>query len=95
MLHRLLTVALVLGLFAASAFATDIDRHGNYTEKSASGAATSKCKDFGGTDDNRGHCTDWCTEYLAANAGTSCTCDDGTCADPAAPAAVTPPNAGQ
>ena len=95
MIHRLLAVAFVIALFAGSVFAMDIDRHGSYTEKSASGAVAAKCKDFKGTDDNRGHCTDWCSEYLASNAGNSCNCDEGSCADPAPAAAVLPPNSGQ
>lgn len=78
MIHRLLAVALLVALFTGSAFANDIDRHGSYTDKS-SGTAAEKCKNFGGTDDNRTACTDWCTSYTAANAGASCKCDEGAC----------------
>lgn len=76
-----MAVAFVVALFAGSAFAGDIDRHGNYTEKDASGAAAAKCKNFTGTDDNRGACTDWCSNYTAANTGVSCGCDEGACPD--------------
>jgi len=88
MIHRVLAVAFVVALFAGSAFASDIDRHGNYTE-GAAGAAVAKCKNFIGTDDNRGHCTDWCSSYTAANAGATCSCDEGACPDaPVAPVAA-------
>jgi len=93
MIHRLLAVAFVVALFAASASASDIDRHGTFTERGASGAAAEKCKNFIGTDDNRSACTDWCHDYTAANAGASCARDDGACPDaPSVPAAapVTP-----
>jgi hypothetical protein len=95
MIHRLLTAVFVLALFAGSASAGDIDRHGTYTEKGAT-AAAAKCKNFGGTDDNRSACTDWCSGYLAANAGTSCACDEGACIDaPAAPLAAAAPSTAQ
>jgi hypothetical protein len=82
MLHRLLAVASLVAIFAAPAFAIDIDRHGNYTE-GAAGAAVAKCKNFSGTDDNRGACTDWCSTYTTANASASCACDEGACPDEA------------
>ena len=92
MIHRLLAVAFVAALFAGSASAGDIDRHGNFTEKDASGAAAAKCKNFIGTDDNRSACMDWCRDYTAANAGTSCDCDDGACPEAsAAPQAAAAP----
>jgi hypothetical protein len=84
MIHRVLAVAVVLAMFAAPAFAVDIDRHGTFTEKSASGAVAEKCKNFVGTDDNRGDCTDWCTTYTSANAGATCACEEGACAEAAA-----------
>jgi hypothetical protein len=89
MTHRVLAAAIVIALFAGPAFATDIDRHGNYTEGTA-GAAATKCKNFTGTDDNRGNCTDWCSTYTTANAGTTCNCDEGACpeAQPASDAAA-------
>ena len=95
MIHRLIAATFMVALLAGSVFAMDIDRHGNYTEKNASGAVANKCKNFSGTDDNRGHCTDWCSEYLASNAGNSCDCDEGTCTEPSAPAAAAPPSSGQ
>jgi hypothetical protein len=91
MIHRVLAVAVVLALSAAPAFAFDIDRHGTFT--TAAGAAP-QCKNFVGTDDNRGHCTDWCSDYTTANAGASCSCDEGACPDEpaaAAPAAAPAP----
>lgn len=89
MIHRVLVVALVVSLFAVSASASDIDRHGTFTEKGASGAAAERCKNFIGTDDNRSACTDWCHDYTAANAGASCECDEGACLDaPSVPAAA-------
>ena len=91
MLHRLLAVAFVVALFVGSASASDIDRHGNYTEKDATGAAAEKCKNFIGTDDNRSACTDWCHDYTSANAGASCECDDGACPDAPAPQAAAAP----
>jgi hypothetical protein len=92
MIHRILVVALLVALCAGSAFASDIDRHGNYNEKDASGAAAAKCKNFIGTDDNRSACMDWCRDYTAANAGASCDCDDGVCPDaPPAPQAAAAP----
>jgi hypothetical protein len=91
MIHRVLVVALLVALFATTASAIDIDRHGTYTEGPA-GAAVSKCKNFGGTDDNRGNCTDWCTTYTTANASASCACDEGACPDaPPAPVAAAAP----
>jgi hypothetical protein len=92
MIHRLLAVAILVVLFAAPAFAIDIDRHGNYTEGPA-GAAVAKCKNFTGTDDNRGACSDWCSSYTTANAGASCACDEGACpeASQAAPVAAAAP----
>ncbi len=85
-------VALLVALFAPVASAYDIDRHGTFTEKGASGAVAEKCKNFVGTDDNRSACTDWCSNYITANAGASCACDDGACADaPAAPVAAAAP----
>ncbi len=89
MIHRVLAVAIVLALFAAPAFAVDIDRHGTFTVAGASATTAAKCKNFTGSDDNRGNCTDWCSTYTAANAGTTCDCDEGACPDePAAPAAA-------
>ena len=93
MIRRVLTIALMMGFFAAPAFAMDIDRHGDFTAKDAAGAASQKCKNFIGTDDNRTACSDWCSSYLAANAGTTCACDDGACADEPAPAAAAPATA--
>ena len=92
MIHRLLAVAFVLAVMAGSASANDIDRHGTFTEKGAPATAASKCKNFIGTDDNRSACTDWCHDYLAANEGTACACDDGACVDaPVAPQAAAAP----
>jgi len=88
MLHRLMVAAVVVLLLAPVASATDIDRHGTFTQAGAPASAAAKCKNFVGTDDNRSNCTDWCSSYTEANAGTSCTCDEGACPDePAAPAA--------
>jgi len=81
MVHRLLAVAFVLAVLVGSASATDIDRHGSFTEKGVSAGAAAKCKNFSGTDDNRSACTDWCSSYTAANADASCACDDGACPD--------------
>ena len=91
MIHRLMVVAVVVALFTGVASATDIDRHGTFTEVGASAAA--KCKNFVGTDDNRSACTDWCSSYIAANTGASCACDEGACteAEPAAPMAAAAP----
>ncbi len=92
MVRRLLAVSLLLMFSVGSAFAMDIDRHGDYTAKDASGVVARKCKNFSGTDDNRGNCTDWCSGYTATNAGATCACDEGTCADePAAPLAAAAP----
>jgi hypothetical protein len=89
MIHRLLAVAFVLMLFAGSASATDIDRHGTFTEGAS---AAAKCKNFTGTDDNRSACTDWCASYTSSNHGTTCACDDGACPEAPAPqAAAVPP----
>jgi hypothetical protein len=89
MIHRILAAALMVGLLTGSALAADIDRHGSYTE-GAGAAAVAKCKNFTGTDDNRSACTDWCSTYTTANAGTSCDCDDGVCPD--APTAAAAPS---
>jgi hypothetical protein len=96
MIRRVLAIAFLGAFFAGSAFAgSDIDRHGTYSEKDASGAAVLKCKTFSGTDDNRGACTDWCTTYTTANAGATCACDEAACpeAAPAPPAAAAPATA--
>lgn len=93
MIRRILATAFLVGLLTGSAFAADIDRHGNYTEKDASGVAAEKCRNFSGTDDNRSHCADWCSAYIAANASTTCECDDGACPPdaPIAPQAAAAP----
>jgi len=88
MIYRLMLITAALVLSAGIASATDLDRHGTFTEAGAAAGAAAKCKNFIGTDDNRSHCTDWCSSYTAANAGTSCTCDEGACAEPEAPAAA-------
>ena len=89
-MHRIFAVALLIALLAPVASASDIDRHGTYTAAGASGAA--QCKNFTGTDDNRSACADWCSTYLEANTGTSCSCDDGACpTDAAAPVAAAAP----
>ena len=96
MIHRVLAIAFLGVFFAGSAFAgTDIDRHGTYSDKDASGATVLKCKNFSGTDDNRGACTDWCTTYTTANASATCTCDESACPDaaPAPQAAASPATA--
>ena len=94
MLHRLMVAAAVVVLFGSVASATDIDRHGTFTEAGATAGAAAKCKNFIGTDDNRSNCTDWCSSYTAANAGTSCNCDEGACPDePVAPVAAAPATA--
>jgi hypothetical protein len=93
MIRRLLVVSLLLALSAGSAFAADIDRHGDFTSKDASGATAQKCKNFVGTDDNRSACTDWCSTYLAANSGATCNCDDGACVTEDAPPAAAPATA--
>jgi len=90
MIHRVLAVAIVAALFAAPAFALDIDRHGTFTVAGASATAASKCKNFIGTDDNRGNCTDWCSTYTTANAGTKCDCDEGACPDQPSASAAAP-----
>jgi hypothetical protein len=79
MIRRILVVAFLFAIFTGSAFAADIDRHGNYTEKDASGAAADKCKNFSGTDDNRSPCMDWCSAYKTADPTAACSCDDGAC----------------
>ena len=93
MIYRLLVVAFVVALFTGIALATDIDRHGTFTEVGAAAGAAAKCKIFAGTDDNRSACTDWCSSYLAANTGTSCACDEGACPDavPETPMAAAAP----
>jgi hypothetical protein len=93
MIRRLLAVCLVLALSAGSAFAADIDRHGDYTSKDAAGVSSQKCKSFVGTDDNRSACTDWCSNYIAANSDASCSCDDGACASEDSPPAAAPATA--
>ena len=91
MLHRIVAATIMVGLLTAPAFAFDIDHHGNYTEGSGDAAVT-VCKNFTGTDDNRSHCTDWCSSYVAANSGAKCECDDGACPEDAtAPAAASAP----
>jgi hypothetical protein len=92
MIHRLLTVAFALALFVGSASATDIDRHGTFTEKGAPAGAAAQCKNFSGTDDNRSACTDWCSAYTSSNSGATCACDDGACVEAAvAPQAAAAP----
>ena len=93
MIHRLLAAAVLVALFAGPASAMDIDRHGSFTEKGAAAGAAPKCKNFIGTDDNRSACTDWCSSYLAANAGATCACDEGACvvAETVAPQAAAAP----
>jgi hypothetical protein len=92
MIRRVLAVVFFASFFAASALAgTDIDRHGTYTEKGASGAAAQKCKTFAGSDDNRTDCADWCTAYLTANAETTCACEEGACSDAILPQAAAAP----
>jgi len=93
MIRRVLTIGLLMGFFAASAFAMDIDRHGDYTAKDAAGVASQQCKNFVGTDDNRTACTDWCSTYLAANSGATCVCDDSACTEAPAPVAAAVPAA--
>jgi hypothetical protein len=95
MIRRVLTIGLLVGFFAAPAFANDIDRHGDFTAKDAAGATSQKCKSFVGTDDNRTACSDWCSNYLTANAGTTCACDEGACAQESAPVAAAAPPAAQ
>lgn len=92
MIRRVLAISVLASFFAASAFAgPDIDRHGTYTEKDASGAAAQKCKTFSGSDDNRTDCADWCNTYTTANAGASCACEEGACSDAIAPQAAAAP----
>jgi len=90
MIRRVLAIGLLVGFFAASAFAMDIDRHGDFTARDAAGVASQQCKNFIGTDDNRTACTDWCSSYLAANSGATCACDEGACAEAPAPMAAAP-----
>jgi hypothetical protein len=96
MIRRVLAIAFLGAFFVGSAAAgSDIDRHGTYSEKNASGAAVLKCKTFSGTDDNRGACTDWCTTYTTANADATCACDESACpeAPPTPQAAAAPVSA--
>jgi len=93
MIRRVLAICLLLASCAGLAFASDIDRHGDFTSKDASGAVAQKCKNFVGTDDNRSACTDWCSTYLAANSDATCNCDDGACATADAPPAAAPATA--
>jgi hypothetical protein len=67
----------VIGL-AGIAFAADRDRHANITDPKAP-AAAAQCKSFYGLDDNRTACADYCAQYVAANEGATCTCDEGRC----------------
>jgi hypothetical protein len=95
MIRRVLTIGLLMGFFAAPALAMDIDRHGDFTAKDAAGVASKQCKNFIGTDDNRTACSDWCSTYLGANAGTTCNCDEGACTPESAPIAAAAPAAAQ
>jgi len=92
-MRRLLAISLLLALSAGPALATDIDRHGDFTSKDAAGATAQKCKSFVGTDDNRSACTDWCSNYLAANSDASCNCDEGACTSEDPPSAAAPATA--
>ena len=76
----------------AESVAVAVANLGRATDEDAAGVVARKCQTFKGTDDNRSACTDWCSTYLASNAGNTCACDDGACPDavPAPQAAAAP-----
>lgn len=73
----IMSVVFVIGL-AGIAFAVDRDRHANFSDPKAP-AAAAQCKGFYGLDDNLTACNDYCQQYVTANQGATCTCDDGKC----------------
>lgn len=80
--------AAILLTAASFAFASDIDRHASYNDGAN---ASLQCKPFVGTDDNRSHCDDWCTEWLRDHQGAACDCSEGACVPDSKPAASSNP----
>lgn len=73
---------IISGLFAIAvaglAYASDRDRHADYTDPKAPATATA-CKGFYNLDDNLSPCNDFCGQWRTEHEGASCECSDGKC----------------